>query len=101
MIRLTNEVIFYVPNSFTPDGDEHNQFFKPIITSGIDIFNFTFQIYNRWGEMVWESMDASVGWNGQYNGKDAQDGVYTWVMKYKTIEKDNRAEIQGQVNLIR
>lgn len=101
VIRIKEDVIFYVPNTFTPDGDEFNQLFRPVITSGIDIYNFNFKIYNRWGEVVWESKDPSVGWDGTYNTRPIQQGTYTWSMEFKLIDIDERIHVNGHLNLIR
>lgn len=101
VITAEQEVIYYVPNTFTPDGDSYNQTFRPIITEGIDIYKFTFIIYNRWGEMIWESHDPAVGWNGLYGGTPAQDGIYVWTMKLKVEREDNYIEHTGHVNLMR
>ena len=52
-LELCPNEIFYIPNAFTPNGDERNNTFKPIITSGVDVFNYVFVIYNRWGQIIW------------------------------------------------
>jgi gliding motility-associated-like protein len=101
LIRIKEDIIFYVPNTFTPDGDEFNQSFRPIITSGIDIYNFTFKIYNRWGEVIWESKDPSVGWDGTYNSRPIQQGTYTWSMEFKLTDVDDHIQVHGHLNLIR
>jgi len=96
-------IILYVPNTFTPDGDEFNQVFKPVFTSGFDPFSYELTIYNRWGETVWVSKDASVGWDGSYGaqGRDVQQGVYTWKITYKEIETDKRETLTGHVLLMK
>ena len=96
-------VVLYVPNTFTPDGDEFNQIFLPIFTSGFDPFSYEITIYNRWGETVWVSKDAKVGWDGTYGlgGRYAQQGVYTWKIAYKEIETDKRGVVTGYVLLMR
>ncbi len=96
-------VVLYVPNTFTPDGDEFNQVFTPVFTSGFDPYSYEITIYNRWGETVWVSNDATVGWEGTYGlgGRDAQQGVYTWKITYKEIETDKRGIVTGQVLLMR
>ena len=96
-------VVLYVPNTFTPDGDEFNQTFLPVFTSGFDPFSYEITVYNRWGETVWVSNDATVGWDGSYGlgGRDAQQGVYTWKITYKEIETDKRAFVTGHILLLR
>lgn len=100
-LSLCPEEIFYIPNTFTPDGDEFNQYFKPIITSGIDIYDYHMTIYNRWGEIIWESYDPSVGWDGTYNNRMCPDGTYTWSLRFGVIENDDAKEFRGHLTIIR
>jgi gliding motility-associated-like protein len=95
-------LIYYIPNSFTPDGDMFNQTFNPIFSSGADPYNFTMNIYNRWGEVIFETHDISIGWDGSYGmGTKCEPGTYTYeiIMKFPNI--DERKRIHGSVNLIR
>jgi gliding motility-associated-like protein len=96
-------LVYYIPNSFTPDGDMNNQVFNPVFTSGIDIYHYTMYIFNRWGEIIFESNDPSIGWDGSYGveGKDAEVGVYTYQIFIKIPTFDERKMILGHVNLIR
>ena len=98
-------MIYYVPNTFTPDDDNFNQTFKPIFTSGFDPFDYTLYIFNRWGEIIFESHDANVGWNGTYGSNSeiemVQDGTYTWKIEFKTNANDERKMIIGHVNILR
>ncbi len=100
-IRIKEELIFYVPNTFTPDNDEYNQQWLPIFHSGYDIQSYELYIFNRWGEIVWESHDASVGWDGTYNGRIVKEGVYTWKIIFREIDTDKRHEYAGHLNLLR
>ena len=102
-ITYEEQLIFYVPNTFTPDSDEHNQIFLPIFTSGFAPDNFEMKIYNRWGELLFESHDHSKGWNGSYgyNGGVVQAGLYTWVIHYKPKNTDEKLIVKGFVNVLR
>jgi gliding motility-associated-like protein len=102
-INISEEVIYYVPNTFTPDGDAYNEYFKPIFTSGYDPYDFDLVIFNRWGETIWESHDSSIGWDGTYGAdqKLVQDGTYSWRIEFKTTETDERTLITGHVNVLR
>jgi gliding motility-associated-like protein len=100
-IELCPNEIFYIPNAFTPDGDERNNTFKPVITSGVDIFNYSFYIYNRWGQVIWESYNPNTGWDGTFNNIMCQDGVYTWKLKFKTPKTDEIKEFMGSLTLMR
>ena len=55
VIPCNEETIFYVPNTFTPDGDNFNQTFFPVFYSGFDPFNFEMLIFDRWGELIFET----------------------------------------------
>lgn len=101
IIELIESLIFYVPNAFTPDGDNYNEYFKPVFYSGFDPYDFTMLIFNRWGEIVWESHNYDVGWNGTYNGNVVSDGVYTWKIEVKTNRTDERKSYVGHVSTIR
>ncbi|WP_430403731.1 PKD domain-containing protein [Fluviicola sp.] len=89
--------LLYVPNTFTPDGNELNAVFKPVDYMGI-VKEFT--IYNRWGELIWSGTSARDGWDGTINGMQAPTGVYSWVITIATNDILSN-QIQGHVNLVR
>ncbi len=103
IIKMDEESLFFIPNTFTPDEDTYNTLFQPIFTDGFDPYNFSMTIYNRWGELVFESHDASIGWNGlRFNsGEIVQDGMYTWSIIYKKVNNAQTDQISGHVNLLR
>lgn len=100
--NVIQDILFYAPNTFTPDGDEFNQLWLPQIT-GIDIFDYDIFIFNRWGEQVWESHDPSVGWDGTFggNGKLIQDGTYVWRARVSNLYDDSHVEFNGSINIVR
>jgi gliding motility-associated-like protein len=105
IIQVYEELLFYVPNTFTPDNDNYNPVFLPIFTSGFDPYDYNLMIFNRWGEVIFESNNHEVGWKGSY-GKNGeiemvQDGVYTWKIEFKVTRWDERRRAIGHVNLIR
>lgn len=100
-VTKCEDLIYYVPNAFTPDNDDYNQTFTPQFTSGIDIYNFHLMIFNRWGELLFESFNPSKGWNGNYGGIPCQDGVYTWKVDFGVVGTDERISDHGHVVLIR
>ena len=101
VILVKQEIIFYIPNTFTPDGDEFNQSWQPVFTAGFDPYDFDLFVFNRWGEVVWESHDASVGWDGTFNGKLVPSGSYTWKIEFKTEHTDERKMHTGHLNVLR
>lgn len=95
------EELIYIPNSFTPDGDEHNNIWKPVFTSGLDPYDFRMEIYNRWGELIWVSENPLVGWDGTFNGNYCQDGVYLWKLEFGIPENDGRKRMFGHLTTFR
>jgi len=93
--------IIYVPNSFTPDGDEFNNVFAPVVTAGYDTQNYSFTIFNRWGETVFESHDVNRGWDGTYLGKLVPAGIYTWTIRIKSLYDDSYDVLNGHLNMLR
>lgn len=101
IVIINDQILYYVPNSFTPDGDEFNNIFIPILTSGIDFADYELKIYDRWGELLFESYDVTVGWDGTYHDKLVQQGTYTWTLQFGLIENDKDLFLTGHVSLIR
>lgn len=100
ILHVNSDILFFAPNSFTPNGDEFNQAWK-ISIMGIDVYSFNIKIFNRWGNLIWESNDLNVGWDGTYNGKVVQDGIYTWKVTVKDENSDDKKEFNGHVNVIK
>ena len=100
-VEVINDVTCFAPNIFTPDGDEYNETWRVYI-SGIDIYDFHITMFNRWGEVVWESFDPNGEWDGSYmsNGK-VQDGTYVWILHAKDSYNDNKHEFKGSVSITR
>jgi len=90
----------FVPNAYSPNKDGLNDEFKPVITL---IEDYKMLIFNRWGELVFESDDIYKGWNGGvFNNlsRPAQSGVYVYRIMYKEAE-GKRRELIGHVTLLR
>lgn len=71
------------PTAFSPNGDGLNDYFIPNLSGNISIDYF--QIYNRWGEKVYEHSPLSKGWDGSYLGKPAANGLYTYTLRYSYL----------------
>jgi gliding motility-associated-like protein len=101
-VTIYEELFFYVPNVFTPDHDNYNEVFQPIFTSGFDPYDYHLTIFNRWGEIVFESYNDKVGWNGTYpDGNLCQDGVYVWQITFGVDMTDERKTVRGHVTLLK
>jgi gliding motility-associated-like protein len=95
------EELIYIPNTFTPDGNELNQVFLPVFTSGFDPYDYQLSIFNRWGNLIFESNDHKMGWDGTFNNAYAQDGTYSWIIRYGNVETDKKTEIRGFITIIK
>lgn len=88
-----------MPNAFSPDGNNNNDVFRVPYPQFIKTFHMT--IYNRYGQKVFETIDATKGWNGNMqNGQPALPGNYIWTITLTDID-DNRIVEKGHVLLIR
>lgn len=94
---ITNPEL-YIPNTFTPNGDGHNDLFK---VRGPYFGIFYFAVYDRWGEMVFETKDPSQGWDGNFKGKPSDPGVFGYYVKAKCGEQSEEIFKKGNVTLIR
>jgi gliding motility-associated-like protein len=102
-IELDPGFAYYIPNSFTPDGDNWNQIFLPIFSAEIDPYNYQMLIYNRWGEIIFETLDPIIGWDGSFSldGNSCQTGTYTYMITINVPVVNERKIIRGHVNLLR
>jgi gliding motility-associated-like protein len=100
-ITVIEKPIIYVPNTFTPNGDEINNTFIPVIAGGISSENYTLYIYNRWGELLFESHNKDYGWDGTYGNKLCMPDTYIWKIEYKeSVGAKQRKYSVGHVNLL-
>jgi gliding motility-associated-like protein len=87
----------FIPNTFTPNGDGENDLLR---VRGISVDEMYFAVYNRWGERMFETSDKSIGWDGRYEGRDADVGVFGWYLKVKCYNGEETFR-KGNVTLIR
>lgn len=95
------ECIVFVPNVFTPNTDSLNEFFAPDISC--DPEEYHLQIYNRWGEMLFESFQYENTWSGTYRGVPVPEGVYFWILNVTDDQSGLRQRIplSGTVTVLR
>ncbi|MFM1932391.1 MAG: hypothetical protein RL226_1694, partial [Bacteroidota bacterium] len=102
-ILVESELLIYVPNAFTPDNDGMNDVFYPVIGGGIAQEDYRFQIWDRWGDLVYESTVIGQYWNGSVrNGSYySPNDVYIWVVEYKRLDTGEIERQRGHVTLLR
>ncbi len=99
-VEIFDEIYCYVPNSFTPNGDELNNEFKPILSGSVAEENYSLYIFNRWGQLLFESHNKNVGWNGAFGNKISAPGTYIWKIEFTdTINKVKHMKT-GHINLV-
>jgi gliding motility-associated-like protein len=89
----------YIPNAFTPNGDSKNDLFKIFGTELITAFNL--KIFNRYGQIVFETADKNKGWDGKLNGKDSPAGGFIYLLAYKENGAPELKQVKGSFVLIR
>jgi gliding motility-associated-like protein len=93
--------IIYIPNAFSPNGDEFNSVFKPVVSLS-DINDYALTIFDRWGQVIFRTNEIQEGWDGTLNisGKLAPLGTYIYVVELK--DGDNQEHIRrGHLSLVR
>lgn len=92
-----NTSLVFVPNAFTPNGDNEND--KLFVKSN-SVQELYFAVYNRWGQMVFETTDIKIGWDGMYNGMKADPAVFAWYLRVKCYNGEELRK-KGNTTLIR
>jgi gliding motility-associated-like protein len=96
-VCVVDQLIIYVPNAFTPDGERFNTY---VCISTIGVKSGEILIFNRWGELVFESKDLDFQWDGTYNGTLIQDGTLTWKFNY-TTNSGRTKKITGHITILK
>ncbi len=99
------ECSVYAPTAFTPNRDNTNDEFRVVISEYCDPVEFHLYVYDRYGRLVFESIDPLQGWDGRYDGKSLKEGVYMWhVLARYTIpsgDKSPAIDRKGSVVMLR
>lgn len=96
-VIVNPEFYFYIPNTFTPNSDAHNQTF---FGTGVGVAGYHMIIFDRWGSQVFESKAMDFPWDGTKNGHPVQQGVYSYLFNIIDITGDTHHYV-GHVNLVR
>lgn len=91
-------IYIYVPNAFTPNNDSRNDKFKPIISGKIEQYQFS--IYNRYGQLIYNSKNINEGWSGTFKGLLQETGVFIWTCYYKFQKQEPKLK-KGTVLLLK
>jgi gliding motility-associated-like protein len=106
VVELDRNRNVFVPNIFTPNGDDNNDYFQPFTGLGVVKVNYM-RVFDRWGELMYQiqnipvaSSSTDIGWDGKFKGKYMDTGVYVYIME--VVFEDGRVLLyRGDVNLIR
>ncbi|GAB4136901.1 MAG: hypothetical protein Fur0041_11490 [Bacteroidia bacterium] len=96
---VIQQPLVYVPNAFSPNGNGLNDVFIPS-TGFIDIEEYEFSVFNRWGEQIFTTDNRYTGWDGRYKGTKCEPGVYVWILTFKTAA-GQYIDRKGTVTLLR
>ncbi|MBI3136301.1 MAG: gliding motility-associated C-terminal domain-containing protein [Bacteroidetes bacterium] len=99
VVEVIGDFLVFVPNAFTPDGNDKNNVFKPVFQN-VKSDNYEFLIFNRWGEKIFEAHNLDAEWDGNYGGDLVPDDVYVWVIRV-TDNRDLKHEYTGHVALLK
>ncbi len=102
-VRDCLEFAVYSPNAFSPNGDGVNDAFLPLVPDRIEVLSFDLRIFDRWGTQVFQSADASQGWDGTYRGQKLPQGAYifTLLIRYRDDFKEDETTVSGEITLVR
>jgi len=93
--------LIYIPNAFTPDGDNLNDYFLPVLTN-IEPIEYNLSIFNKWGQIIFESSKLAVGWDGkiQVSGENATNDTYFYQVQVNDANGEQITK-RGFVSLLR
>ena len=99
VVKVVLDPIVDLPNAFSPDGDGMNDLFRPIVIGLLSLDDF--RVYNRWGQLVFETNDLQQSWDGTYKGKDEDVGVFVWTLSGHASATGDPVFMKGNVTLLR
>ncbi len=95
--------VIYILNAFSPNLDGYNDIFQVSVAEESVITNFELTVFSRWGNVVFHSVHADIGWNGKSQNLDVPSGVYGWLLSYEVeeVESVRKTVKSGDVLIIR
>mgnify|MGYP003343728238 FL=1 len=97
---VEGEYAFFLPNSFTPNGDGVNDEFYPV-GDKVSLDNYSFKVFNRWGEMVFSTNEFGTGWDGKYQNNQVSTDAYVWKIDLVDASTGEEKSFNGYVLLTR
>lgn len=105
-VDITYKLITLIPNcyiavasAFTPNGDGLNDYLYPL--NAYKAINLTFKVYNRWGQLIFQTNDWTRKWDGKFNGTEQPSGTYVWTLDYTDVSTNKAVSLKGTTVLIR
>ena len=95
------DLCMVMPSSFTPNGDNTNDIFRPILAPWCQPAFYTLSVYDRWGEKVYQTNDIYSGWDGKYENVPQDIGVYMYLIEYRTSNSIEKQIRKSNLTLLR
>jgi gliding motility-associated-like protein len=92
----------YVPNAFSPNDDGINDILRPHLRTFWETADYSFTIFDRWGNQLFQTTNPTVGWDGRVNNELPMKGMYVWVARYKLLREEREVPIvkSGEIILV-
>lgn len=97
-VLIRPEYLFWIPNAFTPNGNGLNDVFKPKL---LGVHNYSFLIFDRWGEKIYETSNPDEGWNGYFKGRLCTNDVFVYKINFRDDVDELDHQFIGRVTLVR
>lgn len=93
----------YAPTAFSPNGDGINEVFSVLVAGNIPPVWYQLDIFDRWGKLIYQTNDQSIGWDGTLNGQPVPEGAYAWQVRYRNqgLDKSRFRSTSGTAVLMR
>ncbi len=98
-VIIDDQFLLYVPNAFSPNADGKNDVFMPVI-NGFEMTSFKMYIFDRWGEVIFETTFPEEGWDGTYKGFAPKQDVYIWRIEVTDATSNEKKQFHGHVTVL-